>query len=65
MLMDIVIVDLTRIDMVQRALMMTTHAMMMVVQENAQSFFKRALSDDFIPLLLRCMGVFILILIHF
>jgi hypothetical protein len=32
-LMDIVVVDSTRIDMVQQALMTTTHAMMIVVQE--------------------------------
>jgi hypothetical protein len=44
---------------------MTTRATMMVAQEKARSYVEQALGNDFIPLLLRHMDVFILILIHF
>jgi hypothetical protein len=63
-LMDVVIVDSTRTNMVQRTLT-TTHAKMMAVQEKTQSYVERTLNDTFTPLLLRCMGVFIFVLIHF
>jgi hypothetical protein len=38
--------------------MMTTHAMMMVVQEKTQSYVERALGDDFIPLTIETYGCF-------
>ncbi len=54
--MDIVVVDSTRIDMVQQALMTTTHAMMIVVQEKTWSYTEWAPSDDFIPLAIETYG---------
>jgi hypothetical protein len=55
------IVDLTRIDMVQR--ISTTYATM-VAQEKTRSYTERTLGDASFTLLLKCMGVFILVLIH-
>ncbi len=54
--MDIIIVDLTHIYMMQQALMMTSHAMMMVAQEKTQSYAKRTLGDDFIPFAIETYG---------
>jgi uncharacterized protein YqhQ len=39
--------------------------MMLVVQEKTQSYIEQTPGDDFIPFLLKCMGVFIFILINF
>jgi hypothetical protein len=50
-LMDVVITNLTCIDMVQQTSTITTLVMMMVVQEKTQSYVEQALDDDFIPLL--------------
>jgi hypothetical protein len=64
-LMDIVIVDLTCANMVQRALMTTTHVMIMAIYKKAQSYVERALGDDFIPFAIKMYGFFIFVLIHF
>ncbi len=61
--MDIVIVDSTHTNMVQQALT-TSHVVMMATQKKTQSYIEWALGDDFIPLALMHMGVFILVLIH-
>jgi hypothetical protein len=42
--------------MVQQALMTTTHAMMIVVQEKTWSYTEWAPSDDFIPLAIETYG---------
>jgi hypothetical protein len=49
-LADVVIADLTRPNLVQRASMMTTHASTIVARNKAQSYIERALEGDFIPL---------------
>jgi hypothetical protein len=38
--------------------MMTTHAMMIVVQEKTRSYIEQTPSDDFIPLVLETYGCF-------
>jgi hypothetical protein len=43
----------------------TTHVTMMTIQEKTWSYIERTLGDDLFPLLLKPMGVFILVLIHF
>jgi hypothetical protein len=48
--MDIFIVDPICINMMQRALVTTTHAMMMAIQEKRRSYTERTQGDDFIPL---------------
>jgi hypothetical protein len=55
-LMDIVIANLIRTNMVQQASMMTTHATMMVVQENTWSYAEQSPSDDFIPFTIEIYG---------
>jgi hypothetical protein len=54
--MDIVIVDLTHTNMVQRALTTTTHATIMVVQEKTWSYVKWTPNDDFIPFAVETYG---------
>jgi hypothetical protein len=39
-------------------LTMITYAMMMAIQENTQSYAKRALHDDFIPIVMETCGCF-------
>ncbi len=56
--MDVAIVDRIRTDMVQQASMMTTHGMMMVIQEKTRSYIKQAPDDDFIPLAIEMYGYF-------
>jgi hypothetical protein len=60
-LMDVMIVDSTRTNMVQRALMTTTHVTMMVAREKKRSYIKRPLfertpGNDFIPLVIEMFG---------
>jgi hypothetical protein len=55
-LMDIVIVDLTRIDMVQRISTITTYLITMAAQEKTRSYTERALGDDFIHLAIEMYG---------
>ncbi len=62
--MDVIIVGSICINIVQQTLT-TTHTPMMATQEKTWLYIEQAPSDDFIPLLLRRIGVFILILIHF
>jgi hypothetical protein len=57
-LMNVIIVDLTHTDMVQRTSIMTTHVMMLVVQDKNTTYVKRALGDDFIPLAIEMYGCF-------
>jgi len=47
---DVVIVNLTCIDLVQHALMTIMHASIVVAQDKARSYTKQAPRDDFIPL---------------
>jgi hypothetical protein len=61
--MDIVIVEPTHTNMVQQTSIIS-HAMMMAAQKKTRSYVEQALGNDFIPLALRHMGVFILVLIH-
>jgi hypothetical protein len=49
-LVDVVIVNLTCIDLVQHALMTIMHASIVVAQDKARSYTKQAPRDDFIPL---------------
>jgi len=62
--MDILIIDPIHIDMVQQTSTKTSHATMMAVKEKTWSYAKWAPGDDFIPLALKYMGVFIFVLIH-
>ncbi len=57
-LMDIIIDDSIHIDMVQQTSMMTTHAVMMVVQEKTRPYVKQTLGDDFIRLAIETHGCF-------
>jgi len=57
--MDIVIVDPTHTNMVQQA-STTSHVVMMATQKKTQSYIEWTLGNDFIPLALMHMGVFIL-----
>jgi hypothetical protein len=54
-LMDIIIIDPTRIDMVQQT-STTTRVMTMVAQENTRSYIEQAPSDDFIPFVIETYG---------
>jgi hypothetical protein len=56
--MDVVIVDWICTYMVQRASTMTTHVVMMVVQEKTRSYTKRAPSVDVILLVIETYGCF-------
>ncbi len=49
-LMDVDIFYLIRTNMMQQTLMMTTHVMMMIVSKKIESYTKRTLGNDFIPL---------------
>jgi hypothetical protein len=51
-LMDVIIANLTRTEMVQKTLMMITHVVMMAIREKPRSYNERALGDDFIPLII-------------
>jgi hypothetical protein len=55
--MDIIIANSTCTDMVQWASTMTTHAMMLAIQKKTQSYIEWITSNDFIPLLLKHMGI--------
>ncbi len=57
-LVDIVIANLTHIDMVQCVSMTTTHVAIIAVQDNPQSYTKQALGDDFIPLAIETYNCF-------
>jgi len=57
-LMDIVIVDLIRRNMVLQTSTTITHAMMMVVQKKTRSYVDRTPNDDFIPLVIETYGCF-------
>ncbi len=48
--MDVVTINPTCTNVVEKASMTTTHAMMMVVQEKTWFYVEQAPSDDFIPL---------------
>jgi hypothetical protein len=48
--MDVIIVDSTCINIVQRASTITTHAMMIVVQKMTRPYVELATGDDFISL---------------
>jgi hypothetical protein len=61
--MDVIIAYLIHINMVQTSTM-TTHAVTMAAQKKTRSYVEQTLGDDFIPLLLKHIGVFIIILIH-
>jgi hypothetical protein len=63
-LMDIVITNTTHTYIVQW-MSTTTHATIMVVQKKTQSYVEWTSCDDFIPLSMWHMDVFILVLIHF
>jgi len=56
--MDIVIVDPTHTDMVQRTLMTTAHETTMTIWEKTQSYTEQTLGDDFIPLVIEMYGCF-------
>jgi hypothetical protein len=62
--MDVIIAYLIHINMVQQTSTMTTHAVTMAAQKKTRSYVEQTLGDDFIPLLLKHIGVFIIILIH-
>jgi uncharacterized protein YaaQ len=62
--MVVIIIDLTSTDMVQRTLTTITHATMMIVQRQDPMSKKHHAMISF-PLLLKRMGVFIFVLIHF
>jgi hypothetical protein len=51
-LMDVIIVDPTCINMVQRTSTIITHLAMMATKKKTRSYAKRALGDDFIPLVI-------------
>jgi hypothetical protein len=51
--MNVIIVDPTRIDLVQHALMRTTHAVAIVVQNKARSYTKQTPRNNFIPLAIK------------
>jgi hypothetical protein len=55
-LANIVIVNLTHIDLVQCALTMIVHAIIVVAQDKAQSYIERTLGNDFIPLAIETYG---------
>jgi hypothetical protein len=57
-LANVVIVDLTRIDLVQHVLMMAVHVATIAIQDKAQSYTKRALGDDFIPFAIETYSCF-------
>ncbi len=57
-LVDIVIADLTRTNLVQCALTTTTHATTIVPQNKAPSYIEWTLKDDFIPLAIKTYGSF-------
>ncbi len=57
-LMNVIIVDLTRTNMVQQTLIMTKHVMKLVAQNKTQSHIKQALGDDFIPCAIEMYGHF-------
>jgi hypothetical protein len=54
-LVDVVIVDLTRTDLVQHAIT-TTHASRVVAQDKVRSYTERTPRDDFIPLAIETHG---------
>jgi hypothetical protein len=58
-LMDVVIIDPTCINMVQRTSTMTTHAMTLATQKKTHHTPNKHWSMISFPLLLKCMGVFI------
>ncbi len=55
--MNIVIIDLTCTKLVQRALMMTMHVVIVVVHK-ARSYTEQMIKDDFIPLALETYDCF-------
>jgi hypothetical protein len=57
-LANVVIADLTHIDLVQHALMMAAHVATIAIQYKAQSYTKRAPRDDFIPLAIETYSCF-------
>jgi hypothetical protein len=62
--MDVIIINPIHTDMVQRTLTTTTHVTMMGIQKKTRSYVEQTLHNDFIPLAIECMNVFILVLIH-
>ncbi len=56
--MDVVIVNLTCIDLVQHVLMTIMHASIVAVQDKARSYTKQVPGDDFIPLAIETYGCF-------
>ncbi len=56
--MDVVIANLIHTNLVQCALIMTTHVATIVVQDKTRSYIERALGDDFIPLAIEAYGCF-------
>jgi hypothetical protein len=55
-LLDVIIVDMTHLNMVQQTSMTITHAMVMVVLEKSRTYAKRTLGDDFIPFAIEMYG---------
>jgi hypothetical protein len=55
-LMDIIVVDSTCINMMQQVSTMTTHVMMMVVQEKTRSYVEQTQGNDFIPFSIETYG---------
>ncbi len=49
-LVDIIIADLTHLDLVQHVLTTIVHATIVVVQDKTWFYTERTLGDDFIPL---------------
>jgi hypothetical protein len=57
-LVDVFIVNSTRIDLVQHASTMTMHVMIVAAQNKAQSYTKQVLGNDFIPLAVKTYSCF-------
>jgi len=55
---NVVVIDLTHIDLVQRASTMIVHASIVAVQDKAQSYIERTLRDDLIPLAIKTYNCF-------
>jgi hypothetical protein len=64
-LMDVIIVDLIHTNMVQQALTTTTHVATMVAQKRHDPMSNKHHAMISFPLLLKCTGVFIFVLICF
>jgi hypothetical protein len=57
-LTDVVVVNPTRINLVQHVSTMTMHAVIVTLQNKAQSYIEQVLGDDFIPLAIKTYSCF-------